>query len=266
MDIRNSSVDKSGGSAARLADINSSFTPVPDGFRATKRNQRVIYSTLSEETIRHLVIEHYGFDEGVKCVFYFRGVNDVYLLSTHTKQFALRISPTNWRTGAAIAGELVTLNHLGNKGVGVALPVRRTDGTFITDIAAPEGTRKAVCFNWASGQIPKYTSRMDNLRYGIHLARIHQASEDLPIQETRPKIDMDYLLWRSIRALQPLVEVLPKVSNDLNALARRMSCQLASALPSLNDFGLCHGDVSIHNARIDSDSVVLFDFDFCGYG
>lgn len=259
-------VSKTASFSSRLVLRNSEVTSPCDIFEDTRQQQRIIYSTLSNETVRYLATEYYGFDRSAKCVFYSRGVNDVYLLSSDTRQFAIRVSPTNWRTVSALNGELAVLNHLGGKGFGVALPVRRADGGLITDVVAPEGIRKVVCFKWAVGHAPSFTSEADNIAYGMHLGKLHQASEDLPTQEARPKLDVDYLLWHPIRVVQPMLTELPRVSSDLEALAKRVSSRLMSASSKLLDWGLCHGDISTHNARIDGDDITLFDFDFCGTG
>lgn len=251
---------------SRLVALNSETNADCNAFGETTQQKRIVYSTLSNETVKNLATEHYGFDHSVKCVFYSRGLNDVYLLSSDTQRFAMRVSPADWRTMEALHGELAVLNHLGDKGFGAALPVQRSDGRLVTDVVAPEGLRKVVCFRWAAGHAPKYTSEADNLRYGIHLAKLHQASEDLPLQEARPTLDVDYLLWRSVRTLQPMLTELPQVSSDLDTLARRVSGRLISISQELQDWGLCHGDVSTHNARINGDDITSFDFDFCGTG
>jgi Ser/Thr protein kinase RdoA (MazF antagonist) len=226
----------------------------------------IIYSTLSHQAVRQLAIRHYGLEPPVECVFYFRGTNDVYRLTTSEGQFALRISRSKWRSREALIGELAALGHLGAKGVDVAMPVARKDGGLITEVLAPEGLRPAVVFRWASGRSPKCDSAAHARQYGRLMARVHSALDDLPPHNALPRMDLGYLLQRPLALIGPSLAALPRISTAMERLADRVTAGLSAAQARLSDWGFCHGDVATHNARIDGDRLVLFDFDYCGSG
>lgn len=226
----------------------------------------VSHSTLTVGAIRDLVLRHYDLGEPVDCVPFLRAVSNTYLLSTPVRRLALKVYPPNWRTHEAIVEELNALQHLREKGVNVAMPVCRRDGTYITDLNAPEGLRKAVAFRWANGRAPAYTDSIQAECYGRMVAKMHRAGDDIRLNGERPVMDMNYLL-RS-----PLERICPRLNNHrewvsrLIALVERTSARLERAKPRLWDWGFCHGDLHAGNARIDRNRVVLFDFDHSGAG
>lgn len=163
-------------------------------------------------------------------------------------------------------GELSALEHFGGRGAEVALPVRRADGDWITDIRAPEGLRRAVLFQWANGREPEYTNPTDARRYGRHLAELHAAADDMPPSAARPQLNGDYLVRCPLELIRPRMNKMPAVSVRLEAFAERLLAQLTRAEESLEDWGFCHGDVHEGNARISGERLVSFDFDACATG
>lgn len=245
--------------------------PALDPGRGARHRRRapsfpIIYSTLSVEHLKEWISPHYDFGESVDLIFYCRGVSDTYLLSTPTRQFALKVYRTNWRTQPAILEELAAIRHLASRGVEVAMPVPRNDGQWITNIPAPEGPRKAMLFHWAAGRAPLYGNPEHARRYGDLVGRLHAAGEDLWLSDARPRLDADYLLEVPLTRIRTRLKRWPGIARDLDALAERTRVRIAEVFPKLTDWGFCHGDIWANNARIDGDQLVLFDFDLCGYG
>ncbi|MDY6945534.1 MAG: phosphotransferase [Pseudomonadota bacterium] len=230
------------------------------------RHFPIIYSTLCVERLRQVIQKQYGLADLLEFTFYCRGVSDTYALYTPTRRYALKVYRTRWRSQQSILGELAALRHVGAKGVEVALPVARNDGDWITTIAAPEGQRCAVLFEWADGQAPQYTNADHMYRYGDLLARLHAAGEDLPTDIARPHLDGTYLLERPMHQIRRRLKHLPSIAAAVEALADRTRAHLERAAPRLNDSAFCHGDIWSNNARIEGERLVLFDFDFCGTG
>jgi Ser/Thr protein kinase RdoA (MazF antagonist) len=231
-----------------------------------KHTQPIIYSTLSQEGIKQLVVRHYNIDESVECTLVCRGVSDTYMLSSSDQRYALKVYRTNWRTREALLWEMATLQHMENKGVAVAMPIPRRDGDLLTDVYAPEGLRSAVLFRWANGFAPKYTNAEHALQYGKALASLHRAADDLPANPSRPNMDMTYLLATPLARIRSRLRDFPVVAAGLAALEERTSARSKQAERCLQDWGFCHGDIWANNARIDGDRLVLFDFDFAGSG
>lgn len=234
--------------------------------RPARRRLPIIYSTLSVEYIKRLVARQYDLGDALECVFFCRGVSDTYLLVTPERKFALKVYRSSWRTTEAILGEIAALRHVGGKGIDVALPVPRRDGSWIADIRAPEGLRRAVLFHWADGRAPKYTEAGHARQYGSLVARLHCAGEDLPASSARREMDIAYLFTNPMQRIRSHVKHLPQVAMGLEALAERTEAHLRRAAARVRDWGFCHGDVWTNNARLDGNRLVLFDFDFCGPG
>lgn len=230
------------------------------------RTSKIIYSTMSGESIVDLVLSKYDLPQVNECVLYYRGVGDIYRVITSDGCFALRLGHANRRTREAILGELTAIRHVHRNGAGVALPIARADGDWTTEVQAPEGLRPAVLFEWVSGIIPKYTDPTHTGIYGMSLAKLHRASDSLPRDPIRPVMDINYFF------VQPLAFVLsrlahrPLLGQRLRAVAEKMVCHIDHLKPQLGDWGFCHGDVWAENARLDGTHLALFDFDFCGWG
>jgi len=231
-----------------------------------QRDGLITYSTLSTAALRRLVIPYYSLGEPLECVLFQRGVNDTYLVTVADRQFGLRVSRAAWRSPERIAAELAALSHLHSKGVGVAMPVARDDGSFITDILAPEGLRRAVLFEWARGRTPKYGNAQDAFHYGRLVAQLHNASDDLWSDEARPRMDLGYLLSEPMELIRARLLGLPRIWKDLNQFVQRVLARLDRAELGRLDWGFCHGDVWSDNARTDGERLTLFDFDSCGTG
>ena len=225
----------------------------------------VTYSTLSIAGILRAVVPQYGLDGDATCVLFNRGVSDTYLVSSEHMQFALRIYRANWRSDAAILAEIEALQHLSGKGIEVAMPVRRKDGGWITALQAPEGRRRAVLFHWISGRAPRYTQVQHGERYGELLANVHSATEDLPINESRPLMNLEYLLHIPMNKIKPRLRGRLMVA-QLEELCLRIMPHLKEVEQHLGDWGFCHGDIYPNNACINNGRLTLFDFDFCGWG
>lgn len=243
-------------------------TPRHDVRRSSKvfkaRSEPISYSTLSVEAVSRLTSRHYGLQGPIECALFARGVNDVYLISTRQKKFALRVSHAGSRTRQVIEAELDALSYLGARGASVALPICRNDGAGITDIRAPEGARLSVLFHWAEGQVPKLSDRRHALLCGRHMAELHTASEEMPCDMNLPRLNLEHLLIRPARLIRPKLERWPSMAQRLDALVERLERRVTGGADLLRDQGFCHGDVHSGNVRIQGDRVVSFDFDACG--
>jgi Ser/Thr protein kinase RdoA (MazF antagonist) len=230
------------------------------------RSRHIVYSTLAAESIERVIMANYDFDEPISCVLYHRGVNDTYLVSTSTQQLALRLYRSNWRSLDAILAELRAIAYVHSQGAGVTLPIARKDGTLITELRAPEGLRRAVMFHWATGMPPAYTDPVQSMQLGGALAELHIAARHLQADPARPTIDMDYLFNRPIRTVMARPVHMPHAARRVLRLAARIEEDIRLAEASLPGWGFCHGDLWAGNAHVADGRVVMFDFDFCGFG
>jgi len=226
----------------------------------------VIYSTLSCEAVRRTIEQHYDLGTPLECTLHCRGINDIYMLASPEQLFAVRISRATWRSVKAVTAELDAMEHLRRRGVSVAIPVARSDGSFVTVMEAPEGFRKSVVFRWAKGRSPKYGNPDHAVTYGRLLGRLHAETGDFPPSPDRPCMSVEYVLSLSMELIRPRVRRLPRVASALETFAARLGFELDHAVAQGLDWGFCHGDVYPDNANIDGNTMVLFDFDYCGSG
>jgi Ser/Thr protein kinase RdoA (MazF antagonist) len=225
----------------------------------------VTYSTIATEALTAWLESGYELGAVVACLFLHRGLNDSYLVETARGRYVLRIYRADWRTADEIAYEIETLEHLGRKGVSVALPVRRRDGDAIGWLMAPEGRRAAVLFIHAPGR-ELDGSNEDCHRYGRAVASVHGATDDFETSHARFALDLDHLLTEPLAAIRPFLRHRPADLDYVETLVAVVHRRV-EALPAAEmDHGFCHGDFHGDNAHIDGDTVTMFDFDCCGPG
>lgn len=225
----------------------------------------ILYSTFSSEAIQQLVLPHYEIGHSAECTLFNRGLNDTYQVRANGAQFALRLYRSRWRDREAITQELATLLHLRAKGIPLAAPIARSDGEFITQLAAPEGTRHAALFHWVHGEQPRYINPTHARLHGAVAARLHIAGDDLSSNRIR-RLDADFLLEQPVTQLRPAFARHPSSAARFEALVERTRRRLEQAREQLLDWGLCHGDMHFGNAHVEGDQLRLFDFDLCGPG
>ena len=223
------------------------------------------YSTLSTDALATRLEAAYEIGPVILCRFLHRGLNDSYLVETARERYVLRLYRRGWRKSEEIAYETAVLEHLGRKGVPVALPLRRRDGAVVDWVPAPEGNRAAVLFTHAPGRELDGGDE-DCRNYGRAVAAIHAATDDFETGHARFALDLDHLLTEPMAAIRPFLRHRPADLDTVEPVAAAVARRLA-ALPAAElDRGFCHGDFHGDNAHIDGETVTMFDFDCCGPG
>jgi Ser/Thr protein kinase RdoA (MazF antagonist) len=226
----------------------------------------VLCSTFSTGGLRKLCYPHYGLDPSTRSTLFRRELNDVYLLISGDRKFALKVYQSEWRTPAAILSELEAVRHLAAKGIDVALPIARQDGRWLTNMAAPEGRRSAVLFQWVDGAAAKWSEPSHSAQLGRLLARMHAAADDISSNGTRPQMTIPHLMEDSLARIREALEGAPQLAQRCDAIVNRSRARLRGASNQPGDWGFCHGDLFLNNARIEAGRLVLLDFDWCGFG
>jgi Ser/Thr protein kinase RdoA (MazF antagonist) len=252
-------------SADDLANSHAPNAHLAAKIHARRTHRPISYSTTSVEKIEHLFTQ-YPFEGPVEVTFYMLSVSDTYLLTTPASKFFLKVYRAGWRSQEALAQEIAAIEHAHARGVKVAVPIARRDGSWITYIRAPEGIRPAILFPWIKGRAPEYTDPRHAAAFGTAIAQLHLACEDFNRYDARPRFDLDFLFRRPIERIRSRLQELPAVAARLERLAVRLESRLSQVEGRLTDWGFCHGDIWADNARIDGDDLVLFDFDFFGPG
>ena len=225
----------------------------------------VSYSTLSINALAARLETDYELGAVTACRLLHRGLNDSYLVEAPRGRHVLRVYRAGWRTADEIAYEIAVLEHLGRKGVAVALPVRRRNGAVVDWLPAPEGSRAAVLFTHAPGR-ELNGSVEDSRRYGRAVAAVHAATDDFKPGLHRFALDLDHLLAEPMAAIRPFLRHRPVDLDTIETLTATVRRRLEALPMGAMDRGFCHGDFHGDNAHIDDTAVTLFDFDCCGPG
>jgi Ser/Thr protein kinase RdoA (MazF antagonist) len=231
---------------------------------------RVIHSIPSEEGLIENVLQHYPIGTHLNCRLYKRGLNDTYLVETEKDRYILRVYRRGWRTKQEIDFELELLAFLHKQNMAIAYPIARKNGSFTTELGAPEGNRYAAVFSYAPGRaVNEKLNTRQSRRLGEVLATLHQKMDDFQSNFSRPALSNEYLLDCSMEAIARLFGYRHSDINYLlhqieKAKATLAELKLATKSPT---YGVCVGDVHSGNAHFtDLDEPTLFDFDQCGYG
>ncbi|HEX4207239.1 MAG TPA: phosphotransferase [Ktedonobacteraceae bacterium] len=227
----------------------------------------VAYSVLSPMALHSEVLSRYALGDQVSCVFWARGVNDTYLVQTHTKKYILRVYHAGWRTLSDILYEIDVLHHLDRAGVPISTPVAQSDGNVVSTLQAPEGPRQVVLFTYAPGRALDRHDATDSYYHGGALAALHNATSGFASIHRRNPLDLNYLIDQSLQAIEPLHTCSSADWEYLQALAERLRLQVQQFSQQGLDWGVCHGDCNLLNDHIDADqSITFFDFDCCAEG
>jgi Ser/Thr protein kinase RdoA (MazF antagonist) len=226
------------------------------------------HSILSAPALLVEISSDYDIGRAHTCRLWNRGLNDTYLIKTDHHDYMLRVYRANWRSAAEIRYELDVLAHLEQKGIPVATPLRRNDGTFIRALNAPEGTRYMVLFRYAPGQALSYDEDVSiAVAYGSAVGRIHAALDDFDSPHARFRLDLNHLIDTPLVSIQPLLAHRAADWHYLQRLADHLRGQIASLPQGALAQGVCHGDFHGWNAHISDDKIItFFDFDCCGWG
>jgi Ser/Thr protein kinase RdoA (MazF antagonist) len=161
--------------------------------------------------------------------------------------------------------EVDVLNHLAGKGVPVATPIARIDGSYLQRVDAPEGPRQLVLFSYAPGE--DVWGRDEYVApYGRAAAAIHAATDDFASPHARFPLDLAELLDRPLASIEPHLTHRPDDWSYLQRVADNLRDRV-TAIPSAElERGFCHGDLHGGNAHGEDGRLTFFDFDCCGPG
>jgi Ser/Thr protein kinase RdoA (MazF antagonist) len=228
--------------------------------------KKYTYSQLSALSAGRQAALHYDLPEQVLCKYYVLGLHDNYLLESDSGKYILRIYRNAWRSEQEARFELELLAFLGNNNAPVAFPLPTNSGELAFSIDSPEGKRTAALFHYADGRAPGNDICVEeSALLGQAVANAHQVMDKFDASNTRPLLDMPYLLDQSIEAIAPFIDA------EAKSFLKTLQGKLHRVLPRLPQepgvYGICIGDVNPTNFHINGDKLItLFDFDQCGYG
>ncbi|MGL5076447.1 MAG: phosphotransferase, partial [Waterburya sp.] len=227
-----------------------------------------IYSTLSPQALIEGVLTRYELETINQCLFWHRGLSDIYLINTVSQSYILKVSHHHWRSQSDIQFELEFLDFLNQQNIPVANPLKTKDGKLFVTINAVEGDRYAALFPYAPGEIPQGDLNIEQSTImGQTLGLLHEISLNFNNKTPRKPLDLKYLLDDSLGIITPYLRHrhndLVYLTDTANKIEQQLSC-LEKAAPY---WSVCWGDPHSGNVHFTPDNqITLFDFDQCGYG
>lgn len=224
------------------------------------------YSTLSALALAAHVSAEYGLP-GLYGRYLLRGVSDTYLLENDQAKYILKVYRAAHRTQAEIAGEVELLTYLQAQGARVAAPLPARTGSFLLPLAAAEGERFGVLFNFAPGRVVADLNATQLRTVGREMARLHNLTAGLTLQHPRPGYDLDTTLRQPLRVLEPAFQDYPEGYAYLRETVAQVVAKLEGLDSSAFSYGYCQYDFLPKNFHFDAeDQLTFFDFDFAGPG
>ena len=227
-----------------------------------------IYSTLSPQALIDGVLSEYKLGSIDRCLFWNRGLSDIYLIETSEKTYILKISHHHWRSKTDIQFELEFLDFLAWQDIPVANPLKTKTGELFVTVNAVEGDRYAALFNYAPGEVPQGDLSTEQSKImGRALSRIHAAALEFNSETTRHPLDIEYLLDDSLKTISPYLLRQDRDLVDLEREIFKIKQQLTCLEQTSPLWSVCWGDPHSGNVHFTEDNrITMFDFDQCGYG
>jgi Ser/Thr protein kinase RdoA (MazF antagonist) len=224
-------------------------------------------SIVSSQALATEVLSNYPLPHPLSCKFLQQSLNDTYTVQAGASKYYLRVYRHGWRDKPQIEAEVDLLNHLVAERQPVSSPVAKDDGTYLTQIDAPEGTRYAVLFTEAPGRRPAFNTT-DCRQFGEIVANLHASMDQQPEDARRFHLDLAHLIDEPLEYIEPYLSHRPREFENLQRTAESLKSDIEGLLTTnMPAYGGCHGDHHGGNVNQDREGrMVVFDFDCYGYG
>lgn len=226
---------------------------------------RMIKHSLIEPAYLGTSLGDYPIGPIVRSEFLTTGLNDTYVICTKQRKYIYRLYRHGWRNEEAIHFELDAINHLSALGYQASYPIAKRDGSYLTEIVAPEGPRYGVLFTCADGERPIINAESAEL-IGASLGRLHQQTKGFHSEHNRGfQLDLQHLLDEPADHIAPIIQqYLGKEStNAFENIVKYIKDELGK---KELEVGFCHGDFHNHNMHLNQQEIEVFDFDCCAIG
>ena len=236
---------------------------------STQDNLTVTMSVLSGEGIGREIERRYQIGKVRHCFLLRAAINHFYVVVTDAGRFAARVSLGDWRTRAQTDLESAFQKHLKNAGVSVVTPLPTVCDSYCFGLAAPEGERSVVVYEWVRETELSTRADMKNIReLGSLIATMHIACGQFEFDlDPVPEHSVEEALVEWIRFLDPHLESRRSDADMIAHLAEVSVDRYRTLASGHAPCSIVHGDMHAGNALIDeSDVITLLDFDFCGRG
>jgi len=228
---------------------------------------KVQHSIISPDAILDLVTTHYPATNAQKCQLLALGCHDVYLVQGKHRNYALRLYRYQWWPPQEVDEELRFLQVLTRRKLRVCKPLPASSGQRYVNAECAEGIRHAAVFDFIPGRPlgHNFGPRNRNMtQLGELLTRIHHSADTISPAIQRWTMDFAAVYTPLFANLGEVLGHRPKDIDFLKTTAQQVKEKIQSQ--SRLDFGLCHGDLHLHNVMLSNDNTLtVFDFDWCAY-
>lgn len=229
-----------------------------------------VSSVLAPEYLIGCLSSQYALGRWTACLYWLRGLNDTYRVRTDAGTYILRIYRQEIGEGDA-AYELALLcqleERLAGTGTSAASPVGKADGTRYSIIAAPEGERIAVLFEYVEGVENLLQEEDSCYAFGQSAAQLHLAMDRIKLELPRRDLDAELLIGEPLKRIIRYIGEDNPAAEFLRQYAAALRNRVASAAAAGLDWGLCHGDMHGNNNAVETDlRFTHFDFEWSAPG
>lgn len=210
----------------------------------------VLRSVINGDYLIRFLSDQYSIGPWIECNYLLRGLNDTYKVRTHQGLYVLRIYRVEVREDY-IDYELSIINKLSevllNKTTQVALPIRKLDNSFCSEIKAPEGNRYAVLFQFAEGEEYTLNDEDSCFLFGQSAAELHLAMDRITVELPKHDLDINFLIRQSVERIINYIGKDHTQTDFLLEFANKL-CEIIERRIELGlDWGICHGDMHGNN-------------------
>jgi Ser/Thr protein kinase RdoA (MazF antagonist) len=192
--------------------------------------------------------------------------NLVYEFKSQEERRILRLTHSTHRTEDEINAELDWLSFLVQQGVPASRPLLSRNDRLTERYSVQGSYFVATVFEYAPGHFvdsanPQEWNPPLFQLLGRIMGRMHRVTKQYSPQPLRQKRSH----WYEDELLRNAIDYLPvdqrQAATDLEKLLMRFS----HTAPTVDAYGLVHGDVNPTNFHVNDGRITLFDFDDCAY-
>jgi Ser/Thr protein kinase RdoA (MazF antagonist) len=228
----------------------------------------VVKSVIHSRTILHLVRENFGIDDSSACHLIKSMNNDVYRIQALSGPSIFKIYGRGLRKPSEICWESDLLRHLAANNVAAPRIFPTVHGDPFLTVNAPEGVRLGALYEELPGRWPaaKDDPKLHHA-LGQFIAELYNKSDDFVSGHQGRTLDLKRLI-RQDRALINSLHSSPAADRkSVLGLLDEAEHQLTGMIQGGLDWGVCHGDLALHNVYMLTDGgMVLLDFENAGNG
>jgi Ser/Thr protein kinase RdoA (MazF antagonist) len=228
----------------------------------------VEHSIVSGQALIERVLIHYDLPASVTCRLYSSFNDDIYLITAGGVHFMLRVYLHGKFSQDEIEAEAKALAFLVERGIPAVRPIPGLTGRFVYEVQAPEGARFGMLYAHVDGTPPRYNIQPEQSAcYGLAVARMHNAFDELTQQLSRHQIDFAYLVDAPLALAEPFFTSRRGDWAYLCEVASFLQKAIGSLSVTSPAYGLCHGDLHKANLLLNSSGeLTIIDWDCLGYG